>query len=298
MSPEQKITGRLEQQTPTLSAVQKEALWTKIETTILAPAPIPTPFLFNFINQKTMAPLLLLLALITGTTGTVLAANDARPGDTLYPVDLATEKVEGSLLTGESKSHFEAALASERIDEVKSLLNDQSVKGPDGQLSEQGKARINKAAADATTFVSNAKFDDVTRQQFLAQLRGEVEGTEVGDDNSHSSQAGISEDGDHRGGNQNEQGDDRGQDNRGRGHGGEGSGNGSNNGTTTTANTGTTTTNNNTGTTTDNGTWVPAGQGTGTSGDDDGEDENEREGGGSSGRSHESTNPGGGRDDD
>lgn len=180
MSPEQKTIERLERHAPTLSGIQKEALWKNIEVAVGTTTPVPTPFLFTFIHTKSMTPLILALVLVLGSTGTVLAANDARPGDLLYPIDRVTEAIEGSLLRGETKSNFTAALAQERVDELRSIINDDAKKDSDGRLSEEGKKHASEAAASALKMVDDIHLNNETRKALLERLRAEVRGVDTG----------------------------------------------------------------------------------------------------------------------
>jgi len=62
------------------------------------------------------------LVLILVGVGTVTASASSLPGDTLYPVKTATEKVQGFFTFGsEAKANFYMKLAQRRLDELKSL---------------------------------------------------------------------------------------------------------------------------------------------------------------------------------
>lgn len=239
MSPEQKTTQLLEEQAPALSAVQKEALWTKIESSLVVPAPIPTPFLFTFIQTRYMASLILALMLVLGSTGTVMASNSARPGDLLYPIDRATEHVEGSLLRGDVKAHFEAEVAQERVDELHSLLNDKTKKSSDGQLSDEGKKNASEAAILALQMVDDIHLNNETRHQLLVKLRAEVRGIDVGikDDRLKDDENGTEQEDDNQNKNDNSNNGEHGQGNRGHGDEGKGEGRNGNDGIDITAST-------------------------------------------------------------
>ena len=157
-------------------------MWTNIETAISATSPVPTPFLFTFIYTKSMTPLILALMLVLGGTGTVLAANEARPGDLLYPIDKATETIEESLLIGEAKSKFTATLAQERVDELHALLNDDTKKDSDGRLSEEGKKHASEATVAALKMVDDSRLNNEARTQLLEKLRAEVRDIDTGID--------------------------------------------------------------------------------------------------------------------
>ncbi len=63
------------------------------------------------------------LVLILIGAGTVTASTGSLPGDTLYPVKTATEKVQGFFtFSGEAKANFHMKLAQRRLDEIKLLV--------------------------------------------------------------------------------------------------------------------------------------------------------------------------------
>lgn len=268
MSPEQKITQLLEEKTPALSAVQKEALWKQIESSLVVPTPIPTPFLFTFIQTRYMASFILALMLVLGSTGTVMASNSARPGDLLYPIDRATETVEGSFLRGDVKAHFTAELAQERVDELHALLNDDTKKDKEGKLSDEGKKNSNEAAVLALKMVDDIHLNNEARHQLLMKLRAELKGVDVGvsddrlkDDEDDNEQGEDKQDKTEDSGSGKYSQESRGHDNDRRG-GNRDQGDGVGINASTTINL-------------DTGIFVPAGHGTGRADD---VNENEREG--------------------
>jgi hypothetical protein len=68
-------------------------------------------------------PIVLVLALLFGGGGTALAAQNALPGDTLYPVKVGiTEKIEGAFaVSDEARASFETSLADRRLAEAEAL---------------------------------------------------------------------------------------------------------------------------------------------------------------------------------
>ena len=65
----------------------------------------------------------LILVLLTGSTAaTVYAADDAVPGDFLFPLDIAVEKIQIVFLRGNKKDTIRIKFAEERLKEVKIVL--------------------------------------------------------------------------------------------------------------------------------------------------------------------------------
>jgi len=74
-------------------------------------------------QRRWAVALVAVLVLILVGVGTVTASASSLPGDTLYPVKTATEKVQGFFTFGsEAKANFYMKLAQRRLDELKSLV--------------------------------------------------------------------------------------------------------------------------------------------------------------------------------
>ncbi|MBU0722734.1 hypothetical protein KKH46_00750, partial [Patescibacteria group bacterium] len=58
------------------------------------------------------------------TTGTAFAANSARPGDFLFPLDRAMEKAQLSIASQEKKDILKVKFALERVGETKEIVNE------------------------------------------------------------------------------------------------------------------------------------------------------------------------------
>ena len=76
-------------------------------------------------NEQGFAPILIIgivTAVLAGGTGTVIFSDSSKPGDPLYGLDRATENVQVALsLTDNSKKEVHAAIALERLGELKAL---------------------------------------------------------------------------------------------------------------------------------------------------------------------------------
>ena len=105
---------------PTLSATQREALWSRIEEGI-TPHPVVSPYA-RYRNPRTVVFGVILLALF-GSVSTVYASFSALPGDALFPVQLAVEHVRVSLASPEKKHVLRVQFTAERLSEIKEVLN-------------------------------------------------------------------------------------------------------------------------------------------------------------------------------
>ncbi len=69
-----------------------------------------------------MIPLIVSLLILAGVGGTVAVSDNATPGNVLFPVDQAVEKVQLVLASEDKKVELKAKFANERLDEVNELL--------------------------------------------------------------------------------------------------------------------------------------------------------------------------------
>lgn len=86
-------------------------MWSKIE-----------PNIKNRTLPKLALTSLLTLSLIASSTVMVSASNSAKPGDVLFPVDTAIEKIQVILASKQKKDELKIKFAEERLEEVKTSL--------------------------------------------------------------------------------------------------------------------------------------------------------------------------------
>src|SRR3990167_9150690 len=92
-----------------------------------------------------MITLFIALAVLLGAGGTVVAADSARPGDLLFPVDRAVEEVRAVFTVGEGKAELKIKFAEERLDEMDSILEDESATTTPNGVSEEAKQNLSQA---------------------------------------------------------------------------------------------------------------------------------------------------------
>ncbi|MFA6098093.1 MAG: DUF5667 domain-containing protein [Patescibacteria group bacterium] len=79
--------------------------------------------IFNSLMLKPMIPILIALIIFAGTTGTVVAAENSKPGDALFGVERAWEQTQLNFsLSDEAKAERWLKIAQEREQEQKALL--------------------------------------------------------------------------------------------------------------------------------------------------------------------------------
>lgn len=82
-------------------------------------------------NNRGFAPLILLGIIAAGlvaTTGTAVASNNSKPGDLMYGIDKALEKVQLAMsFTSGMKQNARLSIANERLKELQQLLAEKNV---------------------------------------------------------------------------------------------------------------------------------------------------------------------------
>ncbi len=108
-----------------LTKTEKNMLWLKIETSINKINDLK-PSIFVNLSPRFVFALIMIIAIIGVSAVTVAASNDAGPGDILYSIDLAIEKVQLALSREENKDNLRLKFAQERLMEAQRALAFQS----------------------------------------------------------------------------------------------------------------------------------------------------------------------------
>ncbi|PIP73345.1 MAG: hypothetical protein COW88_02285 [Candidatus Lloydbacteria bacterium CG22_combo_CG10-13_8_21_14_all_47_15] len=135
-----------------LSQKEKEMLWSRIQTRIEKKS------IFNWLtsglpisfshNSRFMLALALALILASSGAGTVLAANNAKPGDILFPIDIAAEKIRLVISTKDKQDMLRVQFAEERLHEVRILI---AFENSPGDNTAGNKQTASSTAASATS---------------------------------------------------------------------------------------------------------------------------------------------------
>jgi hypothetical protein len=78
------------------------------------------------LNKNMITSLIVALALTLGVGGTVVTADNARPGDTLFGIDQAVENLRLRLSSEEKKNELRIKFAEERVKEIEELTKENS----------------------------------------------------------------------------------------------------------------------------------------------------------------------------
>lgn len=102
-----------------LSESESRSAWDKISVNLDGRPAFLFPTLLA--NKKSMIPLLIGALIFASAGGTVAASNSAVPGDALFGIDRAVERVELAL-AGSGKAEIKLKHANERLEEVEKLI--------------------------------------------------------------------------------------------------------------------------------------------------------------------------------
>lgn len=106
-----------------LSMHENELVWEQVRFGMTQPSKAT----YRTIKRKSLFKIITALALIFGITAeTALAADNAKPGDLLFPVDRAIENFRISVASGERKNELKVEFALERVAEVKDVIREVS----------------------------------------------------------------------------------------------------------------------------------------------------------------------------
>ncbi len=117
---------------------EQEALWRGIVTAKTASR---SPLSFT-IALKPMTALIVALAVLFTGTGVVAASDAAKPGDALFGIDLAVERLRLSLAGDDSRNELARTFAQERLEEIQKLRDDDSDEDDDNGSSTDASARV------------------------------------------------------------------------------------------------------------------------------------------------------------
>ncbi len=107
-----------------LDTSERERVWQGIEHSIIN-TKVSSGWMVHVIHKPMITGLIVALAILLGVGGTA-AADNSRPGDSLFGVDRAVERVRIALANSERKDDLRAQFAEERVREINELISDDS----------------------------------------------------------------------------------------------------------------------------------------------------------------------------
>ena len=161
---------------------ERSMLWSNItegievESYIAAHKKVSVPTLFGLRTRHVVAALLT-GSFVFGSFATAAFADNSKPGDLLFPVDLAAERLRLQLASEENKAELRVKFASERLEEVRTILSEADASGS------------NASGDVATLSVSVSQTDGEAGTETAATTTEEVQDNALARIASHEMQA-------------------------------------------------------------------------------------------------------------
>lgn len=178
----------LEMHTPRQSAADRARLYQRVQVDIALGASLDTAIVSPFMRMRSLRHRLLstmavtLVVLMVGVGSTVTASESAKPGDLLFPIDRAAERVRLRMASEEARGQLHARFLDERFAELAAVIAEESAQvGGEGTtvITASSEARI----VDVVTVLLNqaqevGDADTVQRLRTLLLAAGTVSRTE------------------------------------------------------------------------------------------------------------------------
>jgi hypothetical protein len=108
----------------------------------------------SLFHKRVLTPLFLMVAMIAGSAGTTYAAQSSLPGETLYPIKIASEKTRIAIATNNAgKARLHGKFAERRLAEIDSLANNPKV---DSELVKIAVENYKAELAENRTLIENS----------------------------------------------------------------------------------------------------------------------------------------------
>ena len=163
-----------------LTKAEKNMLWTKIENIINQKHSFQ-PFTFFRLKPKLVFASFMIIAIIGASAAVAGASNDAGPGDLLYPIDIAIERIQLALSKEGNKDNLRLKFAEERLKEAQRALAFQNGNNLESitisTSTENNFQRIRKA--DKTLPIALERLEET--REFLEQKGNEQAAEHVND---------------------------------------------------------------------------------------------------------------------
>lgn len=152
-----------------LSSSERNTLWSNISKNLNVDRVVEfnnlkNPYMkTNIKKMRIVISSILIASLLGGSFATVALADNSRPGDILFPIDLASENFQLKFSSNKKRADLHIKFASERLDEVRQLLALATFEGEEDQILAFATTTYNTAtstSAGTTTTDVNESTDD------------------------------------------------------------------------------------------------------------------------------------------
>lgn len=157
---------------PSVTDVERARMWSTIEATLTDRAEISSPFFQIFYTRKMEFALLMLFLILIGGSATVVTAEAARPGDTLFPLEQAIEHVRLRLAKDDAdRGRLANTFAEERLRELRSIVGERS----GARITPDDDARVSAAVTALVRVMDESNMSNTAREKLYTHLFTEID---------------------------------------------------------------------------------------------------------------------------
>ncbi len=171
------ITQMLQATRPTLSPSERSRAWQNIHAS-LTPQPLRSPYSHvTWLSHASLIRVLAVIALVVGGGVTTVAAHEARPGDALFPLDRALERIELKLARSEERrNEIAIAHAEERLSELKILIHTSGSTTPYSvTATTSSHTHLNTAVDALMDVLDKSHMSDTARERIYENFFDEID---------------------------------------------------------------------------------------------------------------------------
>lgn len=175
---------------PELTHSERFQVWSGVTSTFGKTGVIPSPFYVLFRAHRTAFALAFIVLVLVGGGATVVTAETARPGDTLFPLDQAIERVRIRLArTDDDRGRLADSFAKERLGELRSIVGERQTHASSSE-NIRDDARVGAAVSALMRVMDESNMSDTAREKIYGHLFTEIDDLKidvrVGDTNDGS----------------------------------------------------------------------------------------------------------------
>jgi hypothetical protein len=160
---------------PTLLPKEVGALWNHIQTDITR-TPARSPYMVWLRTHTQLAVALVVMVVVITSGATSALAEQARPGDRLFPLDRALERIKFSFARSEEKrTALGIADAEERITELRELIHDSKYMKGNVIATSSTHARVGNAVDALVRVLEESEMSETARERVYENLFNEID---------------------------------------------------------------------------------------------------------------------------